>query len=156
MTRVRIVFLIGFLAGCRSSSAAAARWVGCYSLTRTTWDQMPESLLVDLPGAVLRLAADTSGYQRRFQGGPLPDSEHVHRTAWLGSLDALWWATGDADIRVTTGGLAGVTLDLHGSPVDLSGTVTTFSDVLKADSGGQLRPWHSRATLQARRVPCSM
>jgi hypothetical protein len=86
----------------------------------------------------------------------LPDSGHVHRTAWLGSLDALWWATGDTNIRLTTGGLAGVTLDLHGTPAELNGTVTTFSDVLKADSAGQLRPWQSRATLQARRVACPM
>jgi hypothetical protein len=155
MTRRRIVFLIGLLAACRGSSGAAARWVGCYSLTRAAWDQIPESLLVDLPGSALRLAADTSGYRRRWQGGPLPDTEHVHRTAWLGSLDALWWAPGDTNIRLTTGGLAGVTLDLHGTPAELNGTVTTFSDVLKADSAGRPRPWQSRATLRARRVACA-
>jgi hypothetical protein len=155
MQTLRFGLLIALLAGCRSPSAAAARWAGCYSLTRAAWDQVPESLLVELPGAALRLAADTTGYRRRFQGGPLPDSEHVHRTAWLGSLDALWWMTDEANIRVTTGGLAGVILDLRGTPADLHGTVTTFSDVLKADSAGQLQPWHSRAALEARRVECS-
>ena len=156
MTRLQAVFVIALMAGCRHPPDAAARWSGCYSLTRGTWDQMPESLLVALPGPVLRLAADTSGYRRRFQGGPLPDSAHVHYTAWLGSLDALWWAAGDSSIRVTTGGLAGVTLDLHGTPLALNGTVTTFTAVLKADSAGQLQPWLSRAPLQAHREACAM
>jgi hypothetical protein len=156
MTRLRVMFVIALLAGCWTASDPAARWSGCYSLTRGIWDQMPESLLVALPGAVLRLAADTSGYRRKFQGAALPDSAHIHHTAWLGSLDALWWVAGDTDIRITTGGLAGVTLDLHGTPVALRGTVTTFTGVLKADSTGQLRPWRSRAPVQAHREACSM
>jgi hypothetical protein len=139
MNRLPLVGL-AIVAACGPPTGSAPTpmaWVGCYTLVRGPWEVAPESLFAALPGRRLRLTDHDVRKRGDYNDGPEIPVDRSVRRAMFGKLPAIWWVTDSNGILVSTGGLAGIAVELQRSAAGLVGSATGFNDILKPDSSGQ-------------------
>jgi len=128
-------------------------WAGCYHLERGSWDSLPEPILRELPGSVLRLSTSPA-HRPEVYGGPDWPIERPIYAATVSGQDGAWWVASQDSIVVVSGTMAGVTLFLGRHGTGATGSVVTFTDILRLTNRDDLRRWVTHASLEAVRTRC--